>query len=284
MIDNRYATFALLSKNKSYTKTAKELFITQPAVSQQVKSLENELQLKLVEYRHPHLSITPAGQALAQFIETTQHQENQLVQRLQHPAKATTLRVGVTHSVSIFMAPQLLRKWHDRYTHIQCTVANTRTILSQIDTGKLNIGILEGNFDKSLYSSQTITTEDFVAVTRASSPLAQRSSLTLTDLLDEPLLLRENGSGTRKVFEDWASAFNVKKDDFAQVIEFGSSGGIVNLLQSLGVSFMYRSLVNPQLADQSLVTLPIKGLDISRPIAMVYAKNSFFENEYRQLL
>lgn len=61
MIDNRYATFALLSKNKSYTKTAKELFITQPAVSQQVKSLENELQLKLVEYRHPHLSITPAG-------------------------------------------------------------------------------------------------------------------------------------------------------------------------------------------------------------------------------
>ncbi len=47
---------------------------------------------------------------------------------------------------------------------------------------------------------------------------------------------------------------------------------------------MYRSLVNPQLADQSLVTLPIKGLDISRPIAMVYAKNSFFENEYRQLL
>lgn len=67
------------------------------------------------------------------------------------------------------MAPQLLRKWHDRYTHIQCTVANTRTILSQIDTGKLNIGILEGNFDKSLYSSQTITTEDFVAVTRASS-------------------------------------------------------------------------------------------------------------------
>lgn len=97
-------------------------------------------------------------------------------------------------------------------------------------------------------------------------------------------MLRENGSGTRKVFEDWASAFNVKKDDFAQVIEFGSSGGIVNLLQSLGVSFMYRSLVKPQLVDQSLVTLPIKGLDISRPIAMVYAKNSFFENEYRQLL
>ena len=85
MIDNRYATFALLSKNKSYTKTAKELFITQPAVSQQVKSLKTN-SAKISGIPAPAFEHHPAGQALARFIETTQHQTN-WYNGQQHPAR-----------------------------------------------------------------------------------------------------------------------------------------------------------------------------------------------------
>jgi DNA-binding transcriptional LysR family regulator len=283
MLDHRYETFALLTKNKSYTQTAKELYISQPAVSQQIKSLETELQLKLVEYHHPRLRITPAGEHLAHFVETTQHQEAKLIQQLQNPVSSTNLKFGVTHSVSIFMAPDLIRRWQKQYNQIQCVVSNTQQILQKIDNGELDFAILEGNFDKAAYGNQVISQESFVAVTRTSCPLVHRLTLTLEDLLDEPLLLRERGSGTRSIFTDWASSFNIHQEDFAQVLEIGSSIGIINLLKTTGVSFMYRSLIEEPLQQQELAILKVKGLDITRPISLVYAKNSFFEQHYQQL-
>lgn len=283
MLDNRYATFALLTQNKSFTKTAEALFITQPAVSQQIKSLENELQLKLVEYHHPKLKITATGQQLAEFIATTQHQENKLITQLQHPESTSNLKFGVTHSVSIFMAPKFIQQWRNTYDQIQCIVSNTRQILTQIDTGELDFAILEGNFDKANYGNQVIALEDFVAVTRIDSPLAQKGELTLDQLLDQTLLLREAGSGTRSIFSGWASSFNVHKEDFQQVVELGSSAGIINLLQHIGISFMYRSLIEDKIKTGILTPLQVKGLDITRPISLVYAKDSFFEDEYRAL-
>jgi DNA-binding transcriptional LysR family regulator len=283
MLDNRYATFALLCKNKSYTKTAQELFVSQPAVSQQIKSLEGELQLKLVEYHHPHLQITNAGKQLAHFIETTQHQENKLLHQLRQPISTTNLKFGVTHSVSIFMAPKLIQNWQTQYHNIQCVVSNTRDILTQIDDGVLDFAILEGNFDKAEYGNQVVTREKFVAVTRASNPLTALSHLSLEKLLSEPLLLREEGSGTRSIFTDWASSFNIRQEDFTQVLELGSSTGTINLLKNTGVSFMYQSLIEQELQTNQLALLNVRGLDLTRPISLVYAKDSFFENEYRQL-
>lgn len=283
MLDNRYATFALLCKNKSYTKTARALFITQPAVSQQIKSLEDELQLKLVEYHHPRLEITSAGEQLAHFIETTQHQEDKLLTQLRQPISTTNLKFGVTHSVSILIAPALIQNWRKKYHNIQCIVSNTRDILSQIDEGTLDFAVLEGNFDKHAYGSQIVTHEKFVAITRSSNPLANQKNLALEKVLSEPLLLREEGSGTRSIFTDWASSFNIYKEDFAQVLELGSSTGIIKLLETTGVSFMYQSLVQAELESKKLALLKIQGLDLTRPISLVYAKDSFFENEYRQL-
>lgn len=283
MLDNRYDTFVLLTKNKSYTKTAQQLFITQPAVSQQIKSLEHELQLKLVEYHHPRLHITSAGQQLAHFIETIQHQEKKLINNLRHPEVSSNLKFGVTHSVSIFMAPRFIQRWQKKYNQVQCVVSNTREILSKIDDGELDFAILEGNFDKDRYGSQVISLEAFVAVTRTDSKLANQNNLKLEDLLTEPLILRESGSGTRSIFTNWAKSFNIHKEDFCQVIELGSSAGIINLLQNIGVSFMYQSLIEDKIKTGALSVLNVKGLDITRPISVVYAKNSFFENEYHEL-
>ncbi|AEV95806.1 LysR family transcriptional regulator [Pediococcus claussenii] len=284
MLDNRYLTLSILEQTKSYTKTAQQLFITQPAVSQQIKSLETELDLKLVEYHHPQLKITHAGKQLAEFAAQSNYQQQKLLSQLQDSKSRKHIKFGATHSISVFYIPDLIQNLQKKFTHINCIVDNTSSLLEKIDNGTLDFAILEGNFDKQHYDSIVLQNEDFVAVTRFDNSIISTKNLELTSLLHEPLLLRENGSGTRSIFINWAKTFNIQVEDFSNIIEIGSSAGLLKVLQQTGISFMYQSLITEQLQNNIFKILDIDGLTINRPISLVYAKDSFFKDEYSALI
>ncbi|WP_252893752.1 LysR family transcriptional regulator [Lentilactobacillus senioris] len=132
MLDHRYHTFLTLVQTGSYTVTAEHLYISQPAVTQQIKSLEREIGVPLVRYHRPHLQITVEGQKLAQFISTIEVQSQQVMQQLRTPPNVEReISFAATLSVSDFLVPpQLILKLQKLgYTRIDCQTANTESAL-----------------------------------------------------------------------------------------------------------------------------------------------------------
>lgn len=286
MLDHRYHTFLTLTKTGSYTATADRLFISQPAVTQQIKSLEHELGVQLVSYHRPHLEITTAGHQLALFVASLEVQSQQMIKQIKTATAERQISFVATLSVSEFLVPQLILKLKQQgYTNINCQTANTQVALQQLDDGSSQFALIEGNFDKANYDYQIIRQEPFIGVAAASNPLVQQTDLRLANLLSEPLLLREVGSGTRDIFQSLAQSQNISITEFKQLITIDNPTVIRELLlQDVGISFMYQSLVKTELATGRLTKLPLKDLQLQHELVLVWPKNSYFAAEYEQLL
>lgn len=285
MLDNRYQTLLVLAQTKSYTQTARQLYITQPAVSQQIKSLETELNVALVHYQRPHLTITPAGQELAAFVRRVQVQADKVVDGLQHPQHQHQLTFSTTLSLSEFLAPQLIRlvQTHGNYQTVTCQVTNTTAALAALDDGRSDFALIEGNFDKTRYDYQIVREEPFVGVIRADQPLAQKESVSWADLTAYPLLVREAGSGSREILVSLAQAANVTLAEFTQLITVNNPAAIRQLLlQGAGISFLYRSVVATELASGQLKVLPLPAGHLHHDLDLVYPQDSFFATSYQQ--
>lgn len=284
MLDNRYQTLLVLVQTKSYTQTARQLFITQPAVSQQIKSLETELNVELVHYERPHLTITPAGHTLAAFVQRVQVQADKVVTSLQHPQVQRQLTFSTTLSLSEFLAPQLIRLLQEQadYRRVTCQVTNTQAALAAIDDGRSDFALIEGNFDKTRYDYQIVREEPFVGVIAANQPVAQRSTVSWRDLTPYPLLVREAGSGSREILVSLAQAANVTLDEFSQLITVNNPAAIRQLLlRGAGISFVYRSVVADELASGKLKVLPLPAGHLLHDLDVVYARDSVFAGNYQ---
>lgn len=286
MFDQRYQTFLVLVATQSYTRTAEQLFITQPAVSQQIHSLEDEISVPLVHYRRPYLTITPAGQQLAAFIQRTQAQSTKLLADLRQPAEQRQISFSTTLSLSEFLAPQLVRVLQDQaqYRTINCRITNTQAALRALQTGKSDFALIEGNFDKRAFGYQVIRHEPFVGIVAADHPLARRTQVTWPDLARYPLIVRELGSGSRDILLHLAQAANVTLADFPQVVTVNHPAAIRQLvLADVGVSFVYRSVVARELAAGQIKLLPLAAGNVEHDLDLVYLRDSFFAADYEAL-
>lgn len=280
MLDKRYLTLALLAKTKSYTATAKKLFMTQPAVSQQIASLEAELALKLVNYEHQTLQITAAGKNLVEFVDKTQSEANKLMKLLNSEMTQRTLKIGSTRSLAIFLLPDLIQQIDQANQNIQTIIGNTDDVLTALRNGQIDFGLIEGNFDKVEFDAIKIKNEPFIGVTKKK---LQSEEVTIEELFDQPLLIRESGSGTRDIFKSWLATQNFELNDFDRQIEVASPMSITTLLkEGVGISFMYESLVKEAIDRHELRQINIRDFNIHHPLNLVYLKNSYFADEYQQ--
>lgn len=284
MLDKRYLTLSIVAKTKSYTATANQLYMTQPAVSQQISSLENEVGMKLVEYKHQKLSVTTAGAKLVEFVDKTQTEANKLMAQVQNDTSHTTLRIGSTRSLGIFLLPELIRKIDRDNQSIKTVIGNTSDILQALRDGTVDFGLIEGNFDKDEFDAIRIRNEPFVGVTSIHNGRSSQQAMSIDDLLNQSLLIRETGSGTREIFSSWLATQNYKLTDFNHQIEIASPATIIRLLEDgVGISFMYQSLILDKLAEFKLTTIKLNNFNIDHPINLVYLKDSYFHQEYQNI-
>ncbi|GAJ26609.1 LysR family transcriptional regulator [Liquorilactobacillus sucicola DSM 21376 = JCM 15457] len=286
MLDQLYLTFLVLTQTLSYTKTAEQLYISQPAVTQQIQRLEEKLDLKLVHYHRPNLKITQAGEELADFLQRTSVQAKQVLERIQTPDKFQEINFSTTRSLSVFLAPKLIKEVaaQKAFRKISCHVGNTEQALAKVRNGESQFALVEGNFNKNKFGYKIISSEPFVAVAAPDHPLAQFKSLTWSDLVKTPLLVRERGSGSREILASLARAENVSLADFEHMIVISEPLLIRQLLlEGVGVSFLYRSLVEKQLQQRQLVELPMRDNgQTAHDLYIVYAKDSYFKKDYEK--
>lgn len=283
MIDFRLKTFFTLSQILNYTKTAELLHITQPAVSQHVKYLEDKYNVKLFEYKGKLLSLTTEGKILFDFvagIEASSHKVKELLSSTDmHNLK---IHFGTTLTIGQYTMPNILSKLIKKFPQIKFSmdVDNTHSLLEKLKNGKIDFALLEGHFNKSDYDTILFSKEEFIGVCSPMNPLSKKK-ISFEEMLNESLIVREEGSGSREIFEQILYENNFTMDSFKQIYEIGNISVIKNLvLNNLGVTFLYEKAVEKELNDRSLCKIDIVDFNVKREYNFVFLKYNLHSQEY----
>lgn len=285
MLDFRHETFLTLCRIRNYTKTAEELFITQPAVSQHIKFLEELYGGKLFRYQGKVLTLTPRGEKLLAFTETLRADSNHLKELLCSEDNAVQkLEFGATLTIGEFICPKILERvlTECHGIHITMQVENTHNLIQKLRSGNLKFLIVEGFFDKSQYGYQTFSKEKLTAVCSSHHQFSQKQ-VSLHHLLKERIILRETGSGTRDIFEQGLYEHNLSVKSFSEVCEVGNLNAIKHLTaQNFGITFIYHAAVKEELEKGVLKEIFIDDFNIQHEFSFVYLKNTLHRQEYEE--
>ena len=166
MLDFRVETFLAVCRHMNFTKAARELNITQPAVSHHMHYLEQAYGTALFQHNGKRLQLTEAGEILRRTLMTMKHDEQHLQKRMQQVVSGTRdYSFGATLSVAEFMINEALGRFLRLHpdSHIQMQVADTKVLLSKLDSGELDFAVVEGDFPKAEYDFFVFGTEEYVA-------------------------------------------------------------------------------------------------------------------------
>ena len=285
MLDFRVETFLAVCQTMNFTRAAEQLHITQPAVSQHIHALEEQYGAKLFRSQGKQLQLTESGRLFFRTAAAMHHDDLRLREALHQENTRRRLRFGATLTIGEYIMPGPLHRLLEREPDIQLYMltANTQELLKLLDQGELDFAIVEGYFDKQAYDSLVYCTQRYIPVCSAEHPFSHPVRR-LEDLLEERLLVREPGSGTRNVLERALEVRNLSVRNFRRVTELGS----LNLIKSLvcagaGISFFYQPVVQQELEAGKLREIPLEDCSIYHDFTFLWRRGSLFAADYREI-
>ena len=269
MLDYRIDTFLTLCESMNYRKTAEMLHISQPAVTQQIHYLENQYGQKLFVYENRRLVKTEAAAILEQYARAAKLQEQDLLQKLES-SPIHTLRIGATKTIGDYYLKEDIRRYLQSPDNaLTLIVDNTEHLLRLLEENELDFSVVEGFFDKTRFDSILLRREPFVGICRKDHPFAGRE-VTMEELLQQTIIHREAGSGTRAILEQELRGYNESLQRFQRHICISSFNIILDLVkQGFDVSFVYNILAD---SDPALAKFSIRGETVVREFNVVYLK------------
>lgn len=286
MIDNRIYTFLEVCKTMNYTRTAENLHMTQPAVTQHIHYLEEMYGVALIEIKGKRLSLTRQGEMLRQMASAMCVDEQQIRMELKDSILGKeTIRMGATLTIGEFVVPVVLPEYLKDFpkTDVSVTVQNTQRLLLMLETGEIEFAVIEGRFDKSAYAYHRISQERYIGVCgrRLYEQYRNRKSISMEELFRQRLIIREKGSGTREILEQFLGEHNQSVDKFLGKLEISNMSTIRKLvMENCGISFLYRTVAEEELEKGELFEIPVEDFSIQREFNFVYLKNSIFSQKY----
>lgn len=286
MLDFRVESFLKVCQYMNFTHAAQALNLTQPAISQHIKYLEEKYETKLLVRDKNNLSLTASGKILLAALETMRNDETTLKNRIKEgELEKKSLTFGLTMTVGEYtIVPALvsLIKAHpDTNFHIR--YGNTQTLLNYLHQGSIDFAIVEGFFKPDNYETLAFRTEEYIPVA-SSNHIFNKNIKFLADLTSERLITREQGSGTRAVLIRALALKNLSVANFENIIEVENIHTMVSLLRhDCGISFLYKSAVEKEIEDGVLREIPLLDFQIKHDFTFLWNKNSVFSKDYFEI-
>lgn len=285
MLDFRIKTFIAVCKYMNYTKASEKLNLTQPCVSQHIHYLEDYYGVKLFTYDNKRLQLTKAGKQIYNAMLSFHHDELRLKENAQLAEQAPKrLRFGATLSIGGYYLPQKLIHFLEGNPNLQIdlTVMDTKDLLARLNSGEIDFALVEGYFPKTEYEHMLIKREDLVAVRGANYPM--KAIHTIEELFSYHLFVREQGSGTREVLARYLRENGYSLEHFTQVSTINDLHLIVQIVEhNLGISFLYRSVVQDEIEKGLLVPIEIPFYHVFHEFNFIWGKGSIFSASFRKL-
>lgn len=270
-MDQKLYTFLTLCQTMNYRLAAERLHLSQPAVTKQIQSLEQSLQTKLFYYDGHVLHKTENCLLLERYAISQQYQFEEL-QLAMADKKRRKLRIGATKTIGDYVLIDAIKEYLISPEHeLSLVVDNTKHLLQMLDENQLDFAVIEGCFSKTKYDSYLLRMEPFVGICARSSPLCGKN-VTMEELLKETIIVREDGSGTRRIFEERLNAGGYELNDFCRSVSISSFVSIKALVASgIGISFLYHSVVSK---ERDIGTFSVAGITEPHAFHVVYTRNT----------
>lgn len=270
-MDSKMHTFLTLCQTMNYRIAAERLHLSQPAVTKQIQALEQALQVKLFHYDGHTLHKTEACLLLERYAISQQYQFEEL-QLAMADKKRLKLRIGATKTIGDYVLIDAIKAYLGDPAHeLSLVVDNTKHLLQMLDENQLDFAVIEGNFSKTKYDWYLLRMEPFVGICAKGSPLCGKT-VAVEDLLKQTIIVREDGSGTRRIFEERLAAVGYDLSDFRKAVSISSFVSIKALVSSgIGISFLYDSVVT---RENDIGTFTVAGITEPHPFHVVYTRNT----------
>ncbi len=279
MADRRLQVFHAVAKHLSFTKAAEALFMTQPAVTFQIKQLEDRFNSRLFERGHGKIALTPAGQVVLDYAERILALSAELDTRLKEMTGevAGPLLVGASTTIAESLLPQVLGDFKSRYPRVQprLMVANSETVENRVAEHTIDIGFIEAPSHLQNVVTDVCCEDELQAVCAPSHPLARLKSAVPKQIIQYPFISRESGSGTREVIDNYLQQAGIAPESMNVVMELGSPEALKGLVATgLGFTIMSLAAVAKETRLGQLVRVPLSPRLI-RNLSVVYPKERF---------
>ncbi|WP_321288756.1 LysR family transcriptional regulator [uncultured Sunxiuqinia sp.] len=270
-MDYRDEVFLAVAENLSFSKAAEALFISQPAVTKHIKELESKLNSALFERKGNKVYLTKAGKLGYLHLKQIKQQYRELefeLSRLNDDYKGS-LRLGASSTISQYLIPSVLAAFHQRFPQIKLDLfnGNSFSMEQKLLNQEIDLALVENDSSQSNIRYLDFLEDEIVVVSGANSVYGKRKNLSLADLQQIPIVLRERGSGTLEVIQHALKKDKIELDKLNILIHLGSTEAIKNFLVNFeGIGFVSEKAIDKELQLKTIVCLNIKELTISRKL------------------
>jgi DNA-binding transcriptional LysR family regulator len=265
-----------LAEQCSFRKAAEELYLTQPAVSLQVKALDEDLGVQLFDRTGAQISLTEAGKILLGYSQQgfalfAQAEQDIAALRGEH---AGQLPLGASTTIAQYALPRLLGEFRKEHPRVHPTLisGNTEHIVDAVEKQKIALGFIEGPARSRDVKTERFLEDEVVLICSTEHEWAERNLISCSELATTPLLMRERVSGTRHVIEKTLERHGVKRSSLRVAMELDSTQAIKSAVEAgLGIGFVSRwAIAKDSRLDTSFRVINIEGLRIKREFLIAY--------------
>jgi DNA-binding transcriptional LysR family regulator len=275
VIENfRIRVFRTVARHLNFSRAAEELFLTQPAVTQQIKALEDEFRIPLFDRTGGHISLTAAGNALLPIAEKMKTLSDEAVVAVAgaYGQHAGELSLGASQTIGQYLLPKFVAGFLQINPQIRITArsGNSDAMLEALLSREIQLALIEGPEQRKDIRIEPFMEDHMVLVVPASHDWANQE-IEPDYLKTQPLLMREFGSGSRRIVEQALTSVGLKPKDLNIIMELDSTEGLLSAVEAgLGITFVSRWAVRNQVSLGSLVLARVRGLKLSRRFSMAY--------------
>lgn len=279
MADRRLQVFHAVAKHLSFTKAADALFMTQPAVTFQIRQLEEHFNTRLFDRAHGRISLTPAGTLALEYAERILSLSGDMDTRLRELSGeiAGPLLIGASTTIAEFLLPAVLGEFKSRHPGVvpRLFVANSEAVQARVAERTIDLGFIEGDSHLPSLATDVCCADELRVVCSPDHPLAKHAAATPKALAEHAYVSREPGSGTRDVIDHYLQKSGVPPESLRTVMELGSPEALKGLVATgLGYAIMSRSTVAKETRLGLLVEVPLAPR-LLRNLSVVYTRERY---------
>ncbi len=272
---NQLRTFHYAAKHGSFTVAASALFVTQPAITAQIKALEEGCSLRLFIKKGRQIHLTEAGKTLFEYTQRIFQYEKEIENILDDmkELKRGVLRVGTTKTYARYFMPSFLSNFHKDYPHIKIHLdeGSSLDMTNNLLEFKNEVAVIAKATENPGITFVPFSQEELIIIVPVNHPLTAKGSVSPQELAKEPLIMKETGSGTRKRVNLFFEQHHCTPNS---LMETSNNEFIKQLVQKgEGISILVKACVAAEIEEGKLATIPLLGQRIFLDVSFAYLKN-----------
>jgi DNA-binding transcriptional LysR family regulator len=280
MDDHKLKVFCAVAETKSFSQASKIMYLTQPAISLQIRALEEQLGTKLFTRSNKAVALTETGEILYRHSQEILDSYAAIEKEINEATGLVKgkLLIGASTTLATYYLPNIIVEYKKSYPDILIDFerGNTQRIVDSLLKAKIDLGLVEGEVKDHRIEVEKMDSDELLLVVNSTHPWAEGPDISIREIIGQPFIMREEGSGTRQVVESTLARAGVNVSDLNIVMYLGSTEAIKTAVENgLGISIISGWAVRKEMRFGVLRAISFKDIRFQRDFSLVYQKKSF---------